>query len=96
MVNIIKRGYLMRGDNLTTMKNIIHVFGKDLRGWQKSTYHINGVTIWSPTLSFNGSDRGGWINTINEDLSIIYESGTGKDGKGKKSWRCSMGYRPFD
>ena len=41
------------------------------------------MTIWSPTLSFNGSDRGGWINTINEDLSIIYESGTGKDGKGK-------------
>lgn len=83
MANILKRGYLMRGDNLTTMKNIIHVFGKDLRGWRKSTYPINGVTIWSPTLSFNGSDRNGWINTINEDLSIVYESGTGKDGKGK-------------
>ena len=83
MKSIIQRGYLKRGDYLTTMKNIIHVFGKDLRGWQKATYHINGITIWSPTLSFHGSNRSGWINTISDDLSKIYESGTGKDGKGK-------------
>lgn len=83
MESIIRRGYLMRSDKLSTMKNILHVFGKNVRGWQSGSCWIDGIMIWSPTLSFNGSDQSGWINTISDDLSKIYESGTGANGKGK-------------
>ena len=37
--------------------------------------------IWSPSLSINGSNRSGWINTISDDLLEIYESGV--NGKTK-------------
>lgn len=83
---IISRGYLMRGDYFSTMKNIMYIFGKKVKGWRKSAYYIKEkeMMIWSPTLSLDGSNRDEWINTINDDLSIICESGTGVKGKEKK------------
>ena len=67
------RGYLERGDSFSSMVEILSVFGKNVKGWQRCGYK----NIWSPTLSVEGSDRGGWVNTISEDLSEIYESGIG-------------------
>lgn len=76
---IINRGYLNIGDSFSSMKDILYIFGKKVKGWQRCTYKEKGV--WSPTLSVEGSDRAGWVNTITEDLTEIFESGV----KGKKS-----------
>ena len=76
---IINRGYLNIGDSFSSMKDILYIFGKKVKGWQRCTYKQKGV--WSPTLSVEGSDRAGWVNTITEDLTEIFESGV----KGKKS-----------
>lgn len=80
---IIKRGFLQKGDSFTSMIEILKVFGKNVDGWQRCTYKDKrlNVLIWSPTLSFDGSDRGGWINVISDDLKTIYESG--RNGKCK-------------
>ena len=74
---IIKRGYLQRGDSFSSMVEILSLFGKKVRGWQRCYYE----NIWSPTLSVEGSNRNGWINTISTDLNEIYEVGLGKKQK---------------
>lgn len=71
---IKSRGKLVRGDSFDYMKDILYVFGKEVKGWQKCWYK----TIWSPVLSVNGSERNGWINTMSEDLTEIYESWVGE------------------
>ena len=82
LLNKIKqRGYLQRGDNFSSMVEILHVFGKKVKGWQKCSYK----NIWSPTLSVDGSNRNGWVNTISEDLTEIYESGVGIKQNKKQS-----------
>lgn len=78
---IIQRGYLQRGDKFSSMVEILHVFGKEVKGWQKCGYK----NIWSPTLSIDGSNRNGWVNTITEDLTEIYESGVGIKQNKKQS-----------
>lgn len=74
---IKKRGYLQRGDSFRIMADIIKMFHVDLKSdhYQKCSYKLTDkLQIWSPTLSVEGSDRGGWVNTIANDLSVIYES----------------------
>lgn len=82
---IISRGYLQRGDYLSSMVSILHVFGKDVKKWMKCTWGAKGGMIWSPSLSFGGSARNGWVNTINDDLTEIYESDRGGNGTRKKA-----------
>lgn len=81
---ITKRGYLQRGDSFRIMADIIRIFGvhRNGNGCGRCTYKLkNKQVIWSPTLSLAGSNKDGWVNTISEDLTKIYESGV--DGKGK-------------
>ena len=78
------RGYLQRGDSFRIMPDIIRMFGIKWNGngCGKCTYRLpNKQLIWSPTLSLAGSNKDGWVNTISEDLTRIYESGV--NGKGK-------------
>ena len=86
---IITRGYLERGDSFRVMADIIRIFGvqKEGNGYYKCTYKLNnGQLIWSPTLSFYGSNKDGWVNTISDDLSLIYESGVNGKGKSKRDF----------
>lgn len=87
---IITRGYLQRGDSLSGMVSILKLFGKEVKGWQHCTYYPNKDSdryVWSPTLSVElKNDEGsyntnhyGWINTISDDLTKIYESAS--DGR---------------
>lgn len=66
---IIKRGVLVRGESCLYMKDILHLFGKEVRSFMKCYYK----GIWSPTLSVDGSNRNGWVNTVSDDLKEIYE-----------------------
>lgn len=75
---IISRGYIKRGDCIDKMIPIMKIFGQNLTCCRKCYYKVNGGFVWSPTLSVNGSDRNGWVNTISEDLSTIYEKGKSK------------------
>lgn len=84
--DILKRGYLKRGDSFRIMPDIIRIFGVSWNGngYGKCTYWLNDkYLIWSPTLSIEGSDKDGWVNEISNDLTTIYESGT----KGKEKTR---------
>lgn len=84
--DILKRGYLKRGDSFRIMPDIIRIFGVSWNGngCGKCTYWLNDkYLIWSPTLSIEGSDKDGWVNEISNDLTTIYESGT----KGKEKTR---------
>lgn len=74
---IIQRGYLQRGDSFSSMVEILSLFGKKVKGFQRCYYK----NIWSPTLSIEGSNKNGWINTISTDLNEIYEVGLGKHQK---------------
>lgn len=88
---IVDRGYLKRGDSLSGMVSILKVFGKTVKGWQRCTCQCNKPNhfVWSPTLSIEvinedsvkNTGKQGWINTISEDLSVIFESGV--NGKKK-------------
>lgn len=79
--DILERGYLKRDDSLTYMADIIRLFGVSFNGnsYQRCTKWLDKnekYLIWSPTLSFRGSNKSGWINTISNDLNFIYETGT--------------------
>ena len=73
----IKKGYLTQGDYFDSMIDILKIFGKEVKFWRRCGYK----NIWSPTLSVKGSNKNGWINTISDDLSEIYERGTNKKEK---------------
>lgn len=72
---IIDRGYLVRGDKLTTMVSINHVFGNEVKCCRHCGFKYKNDLVWSPTLSFKGTNCQGWVNTISKDLTTIYECG---------------------
>lgn len=75
---IKRRGYLRRGDSFRIMADIIRIFGINQKSdsYRRCSYKFknSNLQIWSPTLSVEGSDRDGWVNTITDNLEIIYES----------------------
>ena len=76
------RGYLQRGDSFRIMPDIMRTFGVKWNGngCGKCTYWLSDqYLIWSPTLSVEGSNKDGWVNTISKDLTEIYETGTKKE-----------------
>lgn len=86
---ILKRGYLNRNDSFAYMNDIARLFGKQRKNnvCGKCTFWIDDQTmVWSPTLSYEGSNKDGWVNLISEDLTSIYESGINGKGKTEKDF----------
>lgn len=95
-IEIIKRGYLKRGDSFKIMADIIRIFGvkRNGNGCGKCTYRLrNGQTIWSPTLSLDGSNKDGWVNTISDNLEFIYESGVNGKGKTQENYNFDVEHK---
>ncbi len=71
---------MKQGDSLKYMKDILGVFGHIVKGYYKCSWN----KVWSPTLSVDGSNKGGWVNTIDDDLTHIYECYNNKTGEKEK------------
>lgn len=82
---IIKRGYLVRGDTFNKKVDLLHVFGVEKKGFQPGEYKSekSNLTIWFPRL-YNGKSED-WKNTVSSDLTKIYEAGLDEKSKEKKS-----------
>ena len=63
--------YLCAFGSFDYMKDILYVFGKEVKGWQKCWYK----TIWSPVLSVNGSEKFFPVISIIESRCFIKVSG---------------------
>lgn len=74
-INLMKkRGTIERGDSFSTIVSIVNTCAnKNYIGFQRSTYKLHDGQIWSPTLSFAGESRAGWINEVTPDLTEIHE-----------------------
>lgn len=91
-----KKGFLSFGDYFDKMVDIVNLFSnKNFTGnqWQRCTYPFNPIGcfdhpkyVWSPELSVNGSNKDGWINTISDDLTTIYERATSGSGNQKTKY----------
>ncbi len=95
-----ERGFLSFGDYFDKMVDIVNLFSdKNFTGnqWQRCTYPFNPIGcfnhpkyVWSPELSINGSNKDGWINTISDDLTTIYERATLESGNQKTEYEFNQ------
>lgn len=73
-IAIIKeRKVLHRGDEFSSMVKLLEVFGFNYKGYMKCTKSVMDGQVWSPTLSFAGESRDGWVNEVSPDLTEIHE-----------------------
>ena len=93
ILEIKKRGYLQRTDSFRYINDIARLFGfkrKNNNCFMCTIKLTKNIIVWSPALSLNGSNKDGWVNTISDDLTLIYESSLNKEKKDQQNYQWHL------